>query len=373
MTDCKFRGWINTVRKSLVLEMSPMKRDQGTISEVLFYDRNSGPNRVSYKCKDHQFFIDIVAADGHMYRYGFSELFTERSYLCSKPYKMTLEEYLAKTPLNRRRHQLYNSPELYPNKYVKGIIQGLLTAFVENYGKSSTHGYLQHPRNILLHDSVYPPYPSSYLFLPKLKTQADKLIHDANEHKQYLVPVSFVHSICETYMEDVSALYDVIFNQILEIKHFPLPPDWKEFEKAFAKKDVKLFYEKLASHSILWGWHKQLELFVYAYHLLSSSTPDMRTTIMKSMQNLEVVYENWCVRVAAEKPWDKVFTFDEDSDYVTGRPEDLIKFFRHLVTHVDITQLASNTKAQLAFRISRLFPRLLSRMSEILVESGIKF
>ena len=108
MTDCKFRGWINTVRKSLVLEMSPMKRDEGTISEVLFYDRISRPNRVSYKCKDHQFFIDIVAADGHMYRYGFSELFTERSYLCSKPYKMTLEEYLAKTPLNRRRHQLYN-------------------------------------------------------------------------------------------------------------------------------------------------------------------------------------------------------------------------------------------------------------------------
>lgn len=91
-----------------------------------------------------------MGVDGKVYKYGIAECFGDK-FLSYKPYK-----YLVKNPLSRRA-KLCDSLELYPNRYVKGLIQGLLTAAGErSTDDKGEHGYLIHPENVLLHEPVYP-------------------------------------------------------------------------------------------------------------------------------------------------------------------------------------------------------------------------
>ncbi|KAF1002568.1 hypothetical protein AG4045_008753 [Apium graveolens] len=387
ITYSGYRDLLKAIESSPVFKLSPEKKKVELVSEVSLniHDEDVGVPTIIVKTKPisikkEMFIIYVSCADGKVYKYSFGECF-DNKFLSYKPYEQTLEEYLDSTPLSKRRESLFKSKLLYPNKYAKGLIQGLLSAVVERITSKKPHDYLIHPQNILLHEQIYPPYPPSYFSCPKLSNADDKIVKNAYEKRQYVIPVSFVHSTCNEKMGDLDAVYKLIFEKILEDKDDKpsLPQDWQLLKNDLGKGVMKtyeatsdlIYHEKMSSSIVLRDWQDQLNLLMYAYHLYFYSTSEMKSAVQGALNQIDIIQFklDWCKVVQqVDRTWYDVF-YHEGSTFYKGNVGDLLRYFRNLVTHGEKTK----SQAYLAYQISCEFPEMLPQISQRLLEIGIKF
>ncbi|KAK4579743.1 hypothetical protein RGQ29_029417 [Quercus rubra] len=247
----------------------------------------------------------------HILRYNHQE----RSFLNHMKYNFTVEEWLVQNPNNWCR--MWNVDQ--PTEEAMKLIQCLLKAVRDWHSERSVHGFLHHPENFFI------------------KFNQEKITHVHLAHKNMEPKTS---ARIEVYQNDILAISDMIFNQILGSRtRKKYPKDLEDLQR-WLSPDMRFEdWTIIVDHPSLWHWKIRFTYIERVWMQYLHADKILKERMDYCLRRIPC--DGWINKIPSGTPLERMF---KNNSY-RPTPHELLRYIRIVRFHYKDHRIDPQTEA----------------------------